>query len=55
MKQPCPIAKYSGKTLGDIIQLDPKALVWVATKYTGDQNIIAAAKLICDQALQESA
>lgn len=55
MKQPCPIAKYSGKTLGELIQLDPKALVWVANKYTGDQNIIAAAKLICDQAAQESA
>lgn len=55
MKQPCPISKYNGKTLGDLIQLDPKALVWVANKYTGDQNIIAAAKLICDQAAQESA
>lgn len=55
MKQACPISKYSGKTLGDMIQLDPKALVWVANKYTGDQNIIAAAKLICEQALQESA
>ena len=55
MKQPCPISKYSGKTLGELIQLDPKALVWVANKYTGDQNIIAAAKLICDEALQATA
>ena len=55
MKQPCPISKYSGKTLGELVQLDPKALVWVANKYTGDQNIIAAAKLICEQAIQESA
>lgn len=55
MKQPCPISKYSGKTLGELVQLDPKALVWVANKYTGDQDIIAAAKLICEQAIQESA
>lgn len=55
MKQPCPIFKYSGKTLGELVQLDPKALVWVANKYTGDQNIIAAAKLICEQAILESA
>lgn len=55
MKQPCPISKYSGKTLGELVQLDPKALVWVANKYTGDQNIIAAAKLICEQAILESA
>lgn len=55
MKTPCPIAKFKGKTLGDILREDPKALVWVATKYTGDANISAAAQLICDHALQESA
>ncbi len=55
MKLPCPISKYSGKTLGELIQLDPKALVWVANKYTGDQAIIAAAKLICNEAIQASA
>jgi len=55
MKTPCPISKFKGKTLGDILREDPKALVWVATKYTGDANISAAAQLICDHALQESA
>ena len=51
MKTPCPISKYSGKTLGDMITADPKALVWVATKFTGNPDISAAAKLICDHAL----
>ena len=55
LKMPCPISKYSGKTLGDVLQLDPKALTWVANKYTGDASISAAAKLICEQAVQSIA
>lgn len=55
MKLPCPISKYKGKTLGEMVQLDPKALVWVANKFEGDANLSEAAKLICEQALQESA
>ena len=51
MKTPCPIAKYKGKTLGDVANMDPKAIVWVATKYTGDEAVSAAAKLLCDQSL----
>jgi hypothetical protein len=49
-KMPCPITKYIGKTLGDLITLEPKALVWVATKFTGNPDISAAAKLICEAA-----
>ena len=41
--------------LGDLVQIDPKALVWVANKFTGDKNISDGAKLICEQALQETA
>lgn len=52
---PCPIAKYSGKTLGEVLEQDQKAIVWVATKFSGDAEISAAAKLICDTAMQESA
>jgi len=50
---PCPITKYKGKTLGDLITLDPKALVWVAKNCTGE--IQEAAKLICEQAEQLAA
>ena len=48
---PCPITRYKDKTLGDMVAADPNALVWIATKFTGDAEVIAAAKLICDQAL----
>ena len=47
----CPITKYRGKTLGDMITLDPKALDWIARKYTGQPEIADAAKLICEHAL----
>ncbi len=55
MKAACPISKYKDKTLGEVLREDPGAIVWVANKFKGDANISAAAKLICDQALQESA
>ena len=55
LKKPCPITKYTGKTLGDVLNMDPKALVWIATKFTGDAEISAAAKLICEQAAAQSA
>lgn len=50
MRLPCPITRYKDKTLGDMITADPNALVWIATKFTGDADVIAAAKLICEQA-----
>lgn len=55
LKMSCPIAKYNGKTLGDVLQMDPKALNWVANKYMGDAEISAAAKLICEEALKAAA
>ena len=55
LKKPCPISKYTGKTLGDVLKMDPKALVWVANKFTGDAEISAAAKLMCEQAAAQSA
>ena len=55
LKKPCPISKYTGKTVGDVLKMDPKALVWVANKFTGDAEISAAAKLICEQAAAQSA
>jgi len=54
-KLPCPIAKYKDKTLGDLIMQDPKALTWVATKFTGDPQLIEGAKLICEEALKITA
>ena len=51
---PCPIIKYSGKTLGDVLQLDQGAIKWIATKFTGSDEIKEAAKLICEYALQQA-
>jgi len=54
-KMLCPIQKHFDKTLGDLIKLDPGALVWIANKYTGRPEVSAAAKLICDHALAATA
>jgi len=52
---PCPISKYNGKTLGEVAALDPRALVWVAEKFTGDSKLKEGAKLICQHAAQQAA
>ena len=54
MKTPCPIKKFSAKTLGDLLTLDPNALNWIATKFTGGEEISAAAKMICEYAVQQA-
>lgn len=54
MNLPCPIAKYAGKTLGDMITQDPNSLIWIATKYKGSEETSAAAKLICEYAQQQA-
>lgn len=54
MAVPCPIAKHNGRTLGDVLREDPKAIKWVADKFTGSEEIKAAAKLICEYALQQA-
>ena len=54
-QKPCPITKYNGRTLGDMIMLDPNALKWVAEKYTGDEEVKEAAKYLCDYAVSQSA
>ena len=51
---PCPITKYSGKTLAEVLTVDPHALVWVANKYKGNPEISEAARLICEHALNEN-
>ena len=51
---PCPIAKLQGKKLGELIAQDPNALIWLATKFKGDDTVVAAAKLICEYAQQSA-
>lgn len=55
MQVSCPITKFGGKTLGEVLTLDPGAIKWVATKFTGNEEVKAAAQFICDYAMQASA
>jgi len=50
MKIPCPLSKFKGKTLGDVVSLDPGAIVWIAQKYSKDPVISEAAQIICEHA-----
>lgn len=54
MSMPCPIKKYAGKTLGDLIVTDPSALNWIVNKYQDDKGTKEAAKLICEYALGQA-
>ncbi len=46
MSMPCPIKKYAGKTLGDLIVTDPNALNWIVNKFHDDKGTNEAARLI---------
>lgn len=48
LKFTCPATKYKGKTLGDLVETDPKFISWLATKYKGNNDLIAAALTICE-------
>ncbi len=51
----CPINKFKGKTLGDVLAMDPGALKWLAQKYTKDPKVQKAAQIICDFAVEQQA
>ena len=51
LSMPCPITRYNGKSLGDVLTTDPNAIKWLATKFTGDEKIKEAATMICEYAL----
>ena len=50
----CPISKYRGYTLGQVIGIDPGALNWIATKSNFDNGIKEAARLLCEYALSQA-
>ena len=55
MKMQSPIKKHGGKTLGEVLNEDPGAIAWIANKYTGDAGVSAAAKMICEYAIEATA
>ena len=54
LETPCPITKFSGKSLGEVLRLDPGAIKWVATKFSGEEEIKEAARRICEYALENA-
>ncbi len=48
MAIPCPLQKHAGRTLGDLVSVDPNFLKYLAEKYQRDEKVSIAAKLICD-------
>ena len=54
-KVPCTLKKYEGRTLGDIMLLDRNFLVYLATKYEGNEKLKEAAKFICEYAASNAA
>lgn len=49
-----PIKKHGGRTLGDVLTMEPSAINWLANKFKGDENIKAAAQFICTYALEQA-
>ena len=54
MNYPCIIKTYAGKTLGELVQLDPNALVWTAKQKSRFPEAAAAAELICQYAFSNA-
>lgn len=51
----CPLPKFAGRTLGDVVNVEPNFIKWLAEKYTGDEKIKKAAKDICEYAMRQAA
>lgn len=49
-----PIKKHNGKTLGEILTMEPRAINWLATKFSGDETIKAAAEFICTYSMEQA-
>lgn len=49
-----PIKKHGGKTLGEVLQMDPGAINWLATKFSRDENVRAAAEFICSYSMAQA-
>ena len=55
LKVEYPLPKYKGRTFGDVLYLEPNAISYIATKYTGDPAVKEAAKVICEYAASQAA
>ena len=46
-----PTKKHAGRTLGQVMQMDPSAVEWLANRYDRNPDVSAAAKYMCEYAL----
>ena len=46
--------KHAGRTLGEVLQMDPTAITWLANKYSGSPEVSAAAKFMCEYAMNHA-
>lgn len=52
----CSIKKFAGRTLGDVVKVEPGFVKWVAEKYAGDdEKLKESAKVICEYAKAQAA
>ena len=49
-----PNKKYDGRTLGEVLLMDPTAINWLANKYMGNPEASAAAKFMCEYAMNNA-
>lgn len=50
----CPIKKHGGKTLGEVLQMDPRAINWPADNYSRDETVRSAANFIRTYSLEQA-
>ena len=50
----CPIKKHGGKTLGEVLQMDPRAINWLADNFSRDETVRAAAYFIRTYSLEQA-
>ena len=48
-----PTKKHAGRTLGEVLNVEPSALTWLADRYTGNPEASKAAKFICEYAMNQ--
>ena len=48
-----PTKKHAGRTLGEVLNVEPSALTWLADRYTGNSEVSKAAKFICEYAMNQ--
>lgn len=55
LKVECPVSKYAGKTLEEVLRADYNLIRWLADKYEKDPLVKKAAATICEYASKHAA